>query len=90
MYGLHFLIQETQGFLHKFRFKADLKDAVRKKAAGEPGGNPGRSRRCIRGAFFQPEGGHCGNGKTRKCEDAQVRRPAFLFVFIGTAMDRNL
>ena len=35
MYGLHFLIQETQGFLHKFRFKADLKDAVRKKAAGE-------------------------------------------------------
>ena len=46
MYGLHFLIQETQGFLHKFRFKADLKDAVRKKAAGEPGGNPGRSRRC--------------------------------------------
>ena len=40
--------------------------------------------------FFQPEGGHCGNGKTRKCEDAQVRRPAFLFVFIGTAMDRNL
>ena len=48
----------------------------------EPGGNPG--------AFFQPEGGHCENGKTKKCEDAQVRRPAFLFVFIGTAMDRNL
>ena len=43
MYGLHFLIQETQGFLHKFRFKADLKDAVRKKAAGEPGGNPGQT-----------------------------------------------
>ena len=42
----------------------------------EPGGNPGRSRRCIRGAFFQPEGGHGGNGKTRKSEDAQVRRPA--------------
>lgn len=42
MYGLHFLIQETQGFLHKFRFKADLKDAVRKKEAGEPGGNPGQ------------------------------------------------
>ena len=42
MYGLHFQIQETQGFLHKFRFKADLKDAVRKKAAGEPGGNPGQ------------------------------------------------
>ena len=30
------------GVCHKFRFKVDLKDAVRKKAAGGTGGNPGQ------------------------------------------------
>lgn len=55
----------------------------------EPGGNPGRSRRCVSISIFSPKGSHCENGKTkmRRCE---VRRPAFLFGLMRTAMDRRL
>lgn len=56
----------------------------------EPGENPGRSRRCVSGAFFQPKGSHCENGKTKKCGEAKVRRPAFLLGIIGSAMDGHL
>lgn len=56
----------------------------------EPGENPGRSRRCVSGAFFQPKGSHCENGKTKKCDEAKVRRPAFLLGIIGSAMDGHL
>ena len=34
----------------------------------EPGGNPGRSRRCVCGVFLLPDGSHCENGKTKKCK----------------------
>lgn len=37
----------------------------------EPGGNPGRSRRCVCGVFLLPDGSHCENGKTKKCKDAK-------------------
>lgn len=50
----------------------------------EPGENPGQSRCCVSGAFFKPKGSHCENGKTKKCDDAKVRRPAFLFEYYET------
>lgn len=50
--------------------------------------------------FFTPMGSHCENGKTKKCGEAKVRRPAFLWgriyppgisvILIRTAMDRHL
>lgn len=56
----------------------------------ESGENPERSRRCVCGVFFQPKGSHCANGKTKKYNDAEVRRPTFLFVIIRFAMYKFL
>lgn len=56
----------------------------------ESGENPEQSRCCVSGTFFLPKGSHCENGKTKECDDAQVRRPAFLSGIISSAVDSHL
>lgn len=56
----------------------------------ESGESPEQSRCCVSRVFFQPEGSHCEDGKTKECEEAQVRRPAFLLGIISSASDSHL
>lgn len=51
----------------------------------EPGENPGRSRRCVSGAFFEPKGSHCENGKTKNV----MMRSQKTCLFIGTGIVYN-